>query len=140
MITSLEQLLAVPPTMEQVYIDTLKDSVYLRVMSGTAQDQYEEMVIDARSMEGVPGQSPEPRLWISQFRRRFAALVWCDETGALLARTPEQIEALGALDGPILDEIVLHGKRINGMGPSDVVLEAVEKNLPAALSGVSGSD
>ena len=141
MLTSLEQLAALPVAVERVHIEALKDEVYLRGFSGTAQDAFEEMLLEGRSIATTAGQpETEQRFWISQYTIRLVALALCDEQGRLLCPTAIEREALGNLPAAALTEIGGHVRRMNGLNQTvDAVLEGVEKNSNAVPSGDFGS-
>jgi hypothetical protein len=141
MITSFDQLVTLPVTLEHVHIESLHDSVCLRVFSGTAQDQLEEMLLEGRLIESYDGQPQEDRrFWIKRYTIRLVALSLCDEAGHLLCTTPEQLDALGNLEHKVLNEIAVQVRRVNGLDQQvATVLEDAEKNSNGVLSVVSGS-
>ena len=80
--------------------------VYIRVMTGTERDKYEEWAINSgKSLQGIRG--------------RIASLCLVDENGVRLF-TDDDVDALGQKSGAALERIVTAIMKLNAVTAADV--------------------
>src|SRR5690349_15146048 len=95
--------------LEEVPVPEWGGSVFVKTMSGTERDAFEEGIVEARK-SGTE---------LVNIRARLAVYVVCDKTGARLF-TDDDAEALGKKSGKALDRIFSVAQRLSGIGDSDV--------------------
>ena len=85
--------------------------VFVRVMTGSERDGFEQWFMDAKGRKaGLVG-----------FRARLAALTLCDENGArLFTDSPEHLQQLGSLPAPALQRIFEAAQKHNAMTEEDI--------------------
>lgn len=101
--------------------------VWVRTLSGKDRDAFELFVGNAHAA----GKDPQ------NIRARLASMSICDESGARMFGDIDLI-ALGNKNGKALSRIVDACERLSGLG--DKAIEDIEKNLPAAPRGGTGSE
>jgi hypothetical protein len=100
-------------------------SVFIRVMTGTERDAFEQSILDSKKGGGMVN-----------VRARLAVRVLCDETGGRIFTDADAV-ALGAKSGKALDRIFDSAQKVNGIGNKEV--EELSGNSAAAQSGDSTS-
>jgi len=103
-------------------------TLYLRMLTGTERDAFEALFVDIRT--GRQRSVPD------NVRSRLLVQVVSDAQGNRLF-VDNEILALGAKSAAVLDRLFTIACAMNGLSERDV--EDLEKNLPSALSGASGS-
>src|SRR4051794_20112140 len=103
---------------EPVQVPEWGGCVYLRTMSGTERDSFEQGIVDARK-SGTE---------LVNIRARLAVKTVCDQSGTRLF-TDDDADALGKKSGKALDRIFEVAQRLNGIGEKDV--EELEGNSGA---------
>lgn len=105
-----ESFLSAPPKVEKVEVPALGGHCFIRAMTVGDRDRFE----DAQAAAGG-----------KDFRARIAAFSICDEAGGLLFK-PEDVPALAAQFGSIIEPVAIAANKLNRVGPEE--LEALEKN------------
>jgi len=95
----------------KVAIPQWNGDVYVRTLSGTERDSFEQSCITNR------GKDKEMNL--ENIRARLAVLTVCDEKGERLFQHKD-IEALGKKSSKALDLIFDVAQRLNGLGKDDL--------------------
>lgn len=101
-------------------------SVYVRTLTGTERDNFEQSIIEA------PG-----KMNMANLRARLVSKVLVDDKGQRLFTNADAVE-LGTKSASALDRIFTIAQKMNGMSTADV--EEMVKNSGAAPSGGSTSD
>jgi tartrate dehydratase beta subunit/fumarate hydratase class I family protein len=113
-----EQILAVQDiTQETVEVPEWGGSVYVRGMTGTERDAFEQKILVQK------GKKREANM--DMFRAKLIAYSVCDEKGELLF-AEEDIEALGKKSASALQRIFDVAMRLSGLSPDDA--EELTKN------------
>lgn len=99
---------------ELVKVPEWNGEVYIRTMTGTERDQFEQSLAISKD-----------KLNLANIRARLCALAICDEDGNRLF-TDSEIEALGQKSAAALDRIFEVAQRLNKIGAKDI--EDLEKN------------
>jgi len=99
------------------------DTVLIKLMDGTAKDEFEQLLSDEGRKVNV--------------RAKLCALTICDLNGNLLF-SDKDIAALGKKSSEPLDKIAMAALKLNGMSPE--AIEELEKNSQSARSEGSISD
>jgi len=99
------------------------DTVLIKLMDGTAKDEFEQLLSDEGRKVNV--------------RAKLCALTICDLNGNLLF-SDKDIAALGKKSSEPLDKIAMAALKLNGMSPE--AIEELEKNSQSARSESSISD
>lgn len=92
---------------EQVEVPEWGGSVYVRTLTGTERDSFEQ------SMQGKKN-----KIDLENVRARFAVLTICDEAGARLFNATDA-EKLGSKSAAALDRVFAVAQRLNGFTQSD---------------------
>lgn len=92
-----------------VTVAGLDDVVYVRVMTGTERDRWEERQIDEK---------------FTNFRARFLCSTLCDEDGKLLF-SEDDVDAVGSLPMDTLEPLFEEARGLNMLRDADV--EKLEK-------------
>jgi hypothetical protein len=101
--------------------------VYVRVLSGTERDKFEQSLRDKNGKVSN----------LNDYRARFAALVISDEKGTPLFQLAD-VHALGMKSSVALNRIVEAAQALNAVTDDEV--EELTKNSESGLSDDSGSD
>lgn len=115
--------------LEKVPVPEWGGDVYLRILSGTERDQFEDETYKVR------GKTVE--LNRTNIRARLLAICLCDEKGARLF-TDADAAALGEKASPVITRLFDLAQKINGLTKADV--EDLAKNSGAGQAGDSTSD
>lgn len=94
---------------EEVQAPEWGGSVFVRTMSGTERDAFEQSVIDGKANATS----------LDNVRARLAVKVICDAAGTRLF-TDADADALGAKSGKVLDRVFEVAQRLNGIGADAV--------------------
>ena len=108
--------------LEKVHVAEWGDDVYIKTLSGTERDLFEE----AYSSEKM-----------KNFRSRFLVLTLSDESGARLF-TDAEVEQLGAKSAFVLNRLFEKAWSLNAFRDADV--DALGKDSPSDQSDVSISN
>ena len=85
--------------------------VFVRVMTGSERDGFEQWFMDAKNK----------RAGLVGFRARLVALTLCDENGdRLFTDSPEHLQQLGAKPAPILQRIFEAAQKHNAMTEEEI--------------------
>lgn len=93
---------------EEVPVPEWGGSVYVRTMSGTERDSFEQSIVDAKKGNGMVN-----------VRARLAVRVLCDDKGGRLFADSDA-DALGKKSGKALDRVFEVAQRLCGIGAKDV--------------------
>ena len=105
-----EQLLSKKKfTVKPVSLPDSEEVVYVRVMSGTERDRWEECQVERK---------------FTNFRSRFVVATLCNAEGTRLC-TEADVDAVGELPMDVLDPIFEEARSINKLGDEDI--KAIEK-------------
>lgn len=104
-------------------------SVWVRVMTGTERDAYEE--------SQVSRNGKDVRLNLANFRAKLLCMTLVDEKGERIFEDHDAA-ALGKKSSAVLDKLYTVASRVNGLSAKDV--EELTKNSGSATSGDSTSD
>lgn len=108
--------------LEKVHVSEWGDDVYIKTLSGTERDLFEE----AYSSEKM-----------KNFRSRFLVLTLSDENGARLF-TDAEVEQLGTKSAFVLNRLFEKAWSLNAFRDADV--DALGKDSPSGQSDVSTSN
>lgn len=110
---------------EEVEVPEWEGTIYVRGMSGTARDRFDESIL----IDGPKGQ-PQKASMIDA-RAKLAAATICDSDGNLLF-SPKDIKALGEKSSAPLTRIFEVAQRLSGLSDADVeeLTEELETNPP----------
>jgi hypothetical protein len=115
MLTRSEILDAADLTRELVEVPEWGGALYVRAMTGTERDAFEESIIDVR--QNGKGVSATPVL--AAMRAKMCARCIVGEGGERLF-TDSDIDALGAKSAAALDRVFAVAQRLNAMGQDDI--------------------
>jgi hypothetical protein len=101
-------------------------AVWVRVMTGTERDAYEE--------SQVSRNGKDVRLNLANFRAKLLCMTLVDEKGERIFGD-EDAAALGKKSSAVLDKLYTVASRANGLSAKDV--EELTKNSDSATSDVS---
>ena len=104
-------------------------AVWLRVMTGTERDAYEEGQVNRNGKD--------VRLNLANFRAKLLCMTLVQEDGQRIFNDIDAA-ALGKKSSAVLDKLYTVACRVNGLGAKDV--EELTKNSDSATSGDSTSD
>lgn len=107
--------------LEKVHVPEWGDDVFLKTLSGTERDIFEESYTTDK---------------MKNFRSRFLVLTLCDDKGARLF-TDSEVEQLGGKSAVVLNRLFDKSWQINAFRNEDV--EALGKDSPSDQSGDSTS-
>jgi len=107
--------------LEKVPVPEWGDDVYIKTLSGTERDQFE----DAYSSEKM-----------KNFRSRFLVLTLCDEHGTRLF-TDAEVDQIGSKRADIINRLFDRAWALNAFREADV--EALGNDLPSGQSDASTS-
>ena len=96
---------------EEVAVEQWGGSVWVRTLTGTERDQFEESCIKSK------GKNRSVNL--ENIRARLCVLTMCNEVGERLFDARD-VEALGKKSAMCLDLIFAVAQRMNGLGQNDV--------------------
>jgi hypothetical protein len=105
--------------LEKVHVAEWGDDVFLKTLSGTERDIFEESYTTDK---------------MKNFRSRFLVLTICDEKGARLF-TDSEVEQLGGKSAVVLNRLFDKAWQINAFRTEDV--DALGKDSPSDQSGAS---
>jgi hypothetical protein len=109
-------------TIERVDCPEWGGSVYVRSMSGTERDLFEQSMLDKKG---------ERKDRVENIRAALAARTVCDATGQRLF-SDKDIQHLGSKSGKALDRIFGVSQRLSGLSQKDI--EELAKNSDAGPS------
>lgn len=101
-----EQILAARPLpMEEVHVPEFGGSIFVRTMTSTERDRYEQTIFElSRTGEHL-----------ANARARLVAFTACDADGKLIFAL-DDIEALGRMNGATLDRLAIAAQKVNQLG------------------------
>ena len=121
-----EQLLQA--TIEKEKVDLLGDHAYVRGMTGTERDQWEQWCLFKRKNSKTET--------VENFRASLVVRTVCDEGGVRLF-TDTDLAAVGGMPGALLDKLYEIGARLSGVSNDDA--EKLGKNSESDQSDGSTS-
>lgn len=113
---------------EEVPVPEWGGSVFVRTMSGTDRDAFEQDIIDARKHDAERAEqsdAPVKSTELTNIRARLAVKTICDAEGNRLFGD-DDADTLGKKSGKALDRIFDVAQRLNGIGQKEV--EELEGN------------
>jgi hypothetical protein len=116
---------------EEVPVPEWGGSVFIRSMSGTERDAWEQSLVVPEGKAGKPGKAD-----VRNIRARLVAFCAVDEAGQRLFADAD-VQALGAKNAAALDRCARVAQRINGLTPE--ALEDAKGNSAAGPSGATTS-
>lgn len=123
LLTKEKILSAQDSSLEKVDVLEWGGHVFIRTMSGTERDQFENESYNVTP--AGPGKKPTVTMNRENFRARLLVRCVADESGQSLF-TRKDIEALGKKSAKALDRLYDVAQRVNGLTPEDV--EELTKN------------
>lgn len=108
--------------LEKVAVPEWGGDVYLRVISGTDRDRFEESYADQK---------------MKSFRIRFLLLTLCDESGERLFKD-EEADLLGKKSSVVINRLFEAGWKLNAF--TQEAVDALGEGSPTAQSGDSTSN
>lgn len=121
MLTRDEILAAEDLPVEIVYVPEWGGSVFVRTLTGSERDKFEE--------DTIQGKGKNRRVTLQNIRARLVALTVCDESGTRLFQ-PADVARLGLKSAAALDRVFSVAQRLSGLTDDDV--EELVKNSEAA--------
>lgn len=103
---------------EEVPVPEWGGSVFVRTMSGTERDAFEQSIIEGKAAKGTAAK-------MVNVRAKLAVRVLVDDKGTRLF-TDADANLLGSKSGKALDRVFEVAQRLCGIGDKDV--EELEKN------------
>jgi hypothetical protein len=103
---------------EEVPVPEWGGTVFVRTMSGTERDNFEQVILEGKSTKGGTAK-------MVNVRAKLAVKVLVDEQGKRLF-TDEDAGILGSKSGKALDRIFEVAQRLAGIGEKDIA--ELEKN------------
>jgi hypothetical protein len=116
---------------EEVQVPEWGGSLFVRSMTGTDRDAWEQSLVPSEGKGGKVGKAD-----VRNIRARLVALCAVDEAGQRLF-TDADVQALGAKNAVALDRCARVAQRLNGLTPE--ALEDAKGNSAAGPSGATTS-
>lgn len=111
--------------------------VYVRALTGTERDAFEESLVDMKTVRKGRKQETVRQTRLANIRARLCALTMCDEDGKRLF-TDGDVEELGKKSASALNRVFEVAQRLSGLTDEDV--EELAGNSESDHSGGSTSD
>lgn len=106
---------------EKIHVPEWKGDVFLRVLTGTDRDRFEESYADQK---------------MKAFRIRFLLLALCDEDGERLF-SDEEADILGKKSSVVINRLFEAGWKLNAF--TQEAVDALGEDSPSVQKGVSTS-
>lgn len=104
---------------ELVEVPEWGGAVYVRALTGTERDAFEQSMVEMRTVRQGRKQETVREMRLQNIRARLCALTICDEEGNRLF-TDADVQALGRKSASALNRVFQVAQRLSGLTDEDV--------------------
>lgn len=122
---------------ELVEVPEWGGAVYVRALTGTERDAFEQSMVETRTVRKGRKQETVREMRLQNLRARLCALTICDEDGTRLFNDSD-VHALGRKSASALNRVFEVAQRLSGLTDEDV--EELAGNSEDGQSGDSTTD